>query len=74
MLFIPVNDNWFKPQKFISSFFGKYAIKSAGQGIIQEEMNVGIDSINHSLANALSEGQEPTIIIYPETFVGDEKK
>ena len=49
-------------------------LKSAGQGIIQEEMNVGIDSINHSLANALSEGQKPTIIIYPETFVGDEKK
>ena len=68
---IPVNNNWFKPQKLISSFFGKYALKSTGQGVIQEGMNVGMDSIRHSLTNTFSEGQEPTIIIYPETFVDE---
>lgn len=68
---IPVNDNWFKPQKLISSFFGKYALKSTGQGVIQEGMDVGMDSIRHGLTNAFSEGQEPTIIIYPETFVDE---
>ena len=68
---IPVNNNWFKPQKLLSSFFGKYALKSTGQGIIQENMNVGMDFVRHGLTNVFSEGQEPTIIIYPETFVDE---
>jgi hypothetical protein len=35
---IPTNHNWFTPQKFVSSFFGHYAVKSELQTAVQSTL------------------------------------
>ena len=65
---VPTNNGWFKPQKFVSCFTGKYAVKSQLQSLIQGEIqtmyNV-FDYILECIGNAYSEKQEPLIVVYP---------
>ena len=56
---VPTNSGWFKPKKFISSFAGRYAVKSELQTIIQGAINVVVGSIQTSGA------QNDGILIMP---------
>lgn len=40
---VPTNNGRFKPQKFVSSFTGKYAIKSQVQTIVQSGLLFGVE-------------------------------
>ena len=69
----PLNDgNWFEPVKLKTAFLGNYAKKKAKQDIVQEVITIGSGSISNGLTSTISHGQEPSIIIYPETYVEDE--
>jgi len=46
---MPTNNNWFKPEKFVSSFTGKYAIKSQIQTGIQGVLIYGIELVKSGL-------------------------
>ena len=45
---VPTNNGWFKPKKFISSFAGRYAVKSELQTLIQGALNAVVGGIQAS--------------------------
>ncbi|MEZ3421936.1 MAG: hypothetical protein K1V95_08500, partial [Eubacterium sp.] len=67
---VPTNSGWFKPQKFMSSFFGNYAKKSQSQTLIQSSIVSGANSISQVVEKIvdilLDEEQQPTVNLYPE--------
>ena len=54
---IPINSNWFEPQKLYSCFFGNYALKQDGQNIIQAGFQIGLDT----LTNQIFDGEQSTL-------------
>ena len=55
---VPTNNGWFKPKHFISSFTGKYAIKSGIQTAIQGGVLYGIEFVKHAL-NIITKKNSP---------------
>ena len=64
---VPTNNGWFKPQKFISCFAGKYAVKSELQTVIQSSILLITDDIKRSFVDIWGKMQLPTIAIFPPT-------
>ena len=62
--FIPTNNGWFKPQKFMSSFVGKYAKKSELQTATQSGMLFGVECFKHSINQYLNERQETIMSVF----------
>ena len=67
---VPTNNGWVKPQKFISSFAGNYAVKSEFQTFIQSNIISGKDVIANNTDQIMRERQQPTITIVPDVVVG----
>ena len=63
---LPINNGWFKPQKFVSSFFGKYAVRSDLQAITQATMDFGVNGLEYSMKQRYNRGQSPTVTFFPE--------
>ena len=61
----PTNNGWFQPQKFTSSFFGKYAIKSQIQTAVQTVMLTGVEIVKHGMDVIFTQGQRPIAKIFP---------
>ena len=51
---IKINSGWFKPQKFVSSFAGKYAQKVLTQTAVQGGLIAGFNTIKHWSAQLAS--------------------
>ncbi len=66
---VPTNNGWFKPQKFVSSFAGKYAIKSELQSLTQGGMLSVIDMFKQACHNWFKQGQQPTVTFFPDTQI-----
>lgn len=58
---VPINDWWFKPQKFISSIAGKYAIKSELQTLVQSGLLLGFE-LGKELSNQV---QQEIVTLFP---------
>lgn len=58
---VPTNNGWFKPQKFVSSFAGKYAIKSELQTLVQSGLLTCVE-VGKKLFNF---AQEEIVTIFP---------
>lgn len=60
-----VNDNWFKPKKFMSSFFGKYATKKTLNELIDsgvsESVNYLLTPVEEKVMPAPLDGQNPLL-------------
>ena len=63
---VPTNNGWFKPQKFVSSFAGKYAIKSETQTLIQSGLQFELEELEYSLSKWSNQRQYPTVNFFPE--------
>ena len=66
---VSTNNGLFKPQKFVSSFAGKYAVKSELQSLIQGGMQLGIDIFKQASHNRFKQGQRPTFTFFPDTQI-----
>lgn len=66
---IPTNKGWFKPKKFLSSFFGKYARKAHLQTFVDGVFNEGFAQAWQALLNDLQQEQESTVVFYPDTQI-----
>ena len=66
---VPINSGWFKPQKFVSSFVGKYAVKSHLQTLAQSLFILGVEGVKHSFGKRLNEGQCPIFNFLPDTRI-----
>ncbi len=66
---VPINKAWIKPQKFISSFAGRYAIKSNLQTVAQSSLIFGINCTKSAISYRLNQGQQPIITFFPDTFI-----
>ena len=62
---IPTGDTWIKPQKFTTSFTGKYAVKSDLQSIFQAELNMAMKLYKKFCALGSSSKQQQTVSIFP---------
>lgn len=63
---VPTNSGWFKPQKFVSSFVGRYAVKSEMQSLVQGTLLFGYEILKHSISQHI-QGQLPSITFFPIT-------
>ena len=66
---VPTNNGWFKPQKFVSSFAGKYAIKSELQTLTQSGLLFGVEGLKYSFNQRLKQGQQPIVTFFPDTEI-----
>ena len=66
---VPTNNGWFKPQKFVSSFAGKYAIKSELQTLTQSSLLFGVEGLKYSFNQRLKQGQQPVVTFFPDTEI-----
>lgn len=66
---VPTNNGWFKPQKFVSSFAGKYAIKSELQTLTQSGLLYGVEGLKYSFNQRLKQGQQPIVTFFPDTEI-----
>ena len=66
---VPTNKGWFKPKKFVSSFFGKYARKSELQTLTQSALLYGIECLKYSFNQSSKQGQQPFVIFFPDTEI-----
>lgn len=66
---VPTNNGWFKPQKFVSAFAGKYAIKSELQTLTQSGILFGVEGLKYSFNQRLKQGQQPIITFFPDTEI-----
>lgn len=64
---VPTNNGWFKPQKFVSSFIGKYAIKSELQTLVQAGILIAYNTLDYYFGNSgtQAEEQNPLVVICP---------
>lgn len=65
---VPTNNGWFKPQKFVSSFVGRYAKKSELQSLTQGGLLVGYQCFEYSV-NQSMQGQHPTVTFFSDTEI-----
>lgn len=63
---VPINSGWFKPQKFKSSFVGKYAVKSELQTLIQSILSIEIEGFKYSFDQGLSQQFHPIAAVVPD--------
>ena len=61
---VPMNNGWIKPQKFVSCFTGKYAIKSTMQNVAQSELLLIIELFKYLTDVCVKEGQCPNVILF----------
>ena len=61
----PTNNGWFQPKEFVSSFFGKYAIKSQIQTAVQTGMLVGIELVKSGMNAIFPQIQNLVSEIFP---------
>ncbi len=66
---VPTNKGWFIPQKFVSSFVGKYAIKSELQTLTQSGLLFGVEALKYSFNQRLKQGQQPIVTFFPDTEI-----
>ncbi len=66
---VPTNNGWFKPQKFVSSFAGKYAIKSELQTLTQTGLLFGVEGLKYSFNQRFKQGQQPIVTFFPDTEI-----
>ena len=66
---VPTNNGWFKPQKFVSSFAGKYAIKSELQTLTQSALIFGYNGFDYSVNQRFKKGQQPIVTFFPDTEI-----
>lgn len=66
---VPTNNGWFKPQKFKSSFTGKYAVKSDLQTVVQGGLMYSNEALNYSYKQRENQGQQSTITFFPDTEI-----
>ena len=62
---IPTNNGWIKPQKFVSSFTGKYAIKSQMQTVIQSDLLLGVEMAKHATVKGVELFSETPVPFLP---------
>ena len=66
---VPTNNGWFEPQKFVSSFVGKYAIKSELQTLTQSALIFGYNGFEYSVNQRFKQGQQPIVTFFPDTEI-----
>ena len=64
---VPTNSGWFKPQKFVSSFVGKYAIKSEMQTLIQSGLLYFVEDCKYLFNQCQQQAQQSMITFFPDT-------
>ncbi len=63
---VPTNSGWIQPEKFVSSFTGKYAVKSELQALAQSGLSAGLDGIKYSFAQRTEHHQEPIVNLFSD--------
>lgn len=63
---VPTNPYWITPQKFSSSFIGKYAIKSDLQTLTQGILDFCYNGLEYIDNLFSAQGQQPLLKFYPE--------
>ena len=63
---VPTNNGWFKPTKFLSSWIGKYAVKSEMQTLTQGGITFALQGLQYSV-NQRMERQQATTTFFPDT-------
>ena len=64
---VPTNNGWFKPQKFVSSFVGKYAIKSELQTLTQSGLLFGVAVFEYLFDMLIKQGQQVLVTFFTDT-------
>jgi len=62
---VPTNAGWFTPQKFVSSFTGKYAVKVELQAVAQGSAQFVAESLMDSFMQRIKTGQSPVVTVFP---------
>ena len=65
----PVNNGWFKPKTFKSSFLSKYALKSHFQSVAQGGALLCYEGVKYSLEQRMTSVQQPTVTFYPDAQI-----
>ena len=66
---VPTGKTWIKPQKFVSSFFGKYAVKSELQTVTQSLGVFAAEKAKQVFIQDSRLGQRPVIKFFPDTEI-----
>ena len=61
---VPTNNGWFKPQKLVSSFVGKYAKKSELQTLAQAGLLFTVEQLKYSFNQCLKQRQQPIFTFF----------